>query len=75
MFPFFGYVDATTNYMKSSVCGGGMQGQLTDWSGRKLNESYEDFIHRCIDTVKSITALKQAQVANVAPSVTYRRKR
>ncbi len=38
MFLLFGYVDATTNYMKSNICGGGMQGQLTDWSGRKLNE-------------------------------------
>jgi len=75
MFLFFGYVDATTNYMKSSVCGGGMQGQLTDWSGRKLNESDEDFIHRCIDTVKSITAPKQTQVVDVAPTQTYRRKR
>lgn len=75
MFLFFGYVDATTNYMKSSVGGGGVQGQLTDWSGRKLNESDEDFIHRCIDIVKSITAPKQNLVANVTPSVTYRRKR
>lgn len=72
---FLGYVDAATNYMESGVGGGGVQGQLTDWSGRKLNESDEDFIHRCIDTVKSITAPKQAHVANVAPTVTYRRKR
>lgn len=73
--PFFGYVDATTNYMKSSVGGGGVQGQLTDWSGRKFNESDEDFIHRCIDTVKSITAPKQVRAVNVAPKPTYRRSR
>ena len=52
-----------------------IQGQLTDWSGRKLHEPDEDFIHRCVDTVKSITAPKQAHVKNVAPTVTYRRKR
>lgn len=74
--PFFlGYVDAATNYMESSIGGGGVQGQLTDWSGRKLNESDEDFIHRCIDTVKSITAPKQVHVENVAPRQTYRRSR
>lgn len=72
---FLGYVDAATNYMESSVGGGGVQGQLTDWLGRKLNESDEDFIHRCIDTVKSITAPKQTHVKNVTPTVTYRRKR
>ena len=72
---FLGYVDAATNYMESSVGGGGVQGQLTDWSGRKLNESDEDFIHRCIDTVKSITEPKQKQVVDMAPTVTYRRKR
>lgn len=75
MFLFLGYVDAATTYMQSSVGGGGVQGQLTDWSGRKLNEPDENFIHRCIDTVKSITAPKQAYVENVAPTVTYRRKR
>lgn len=72
---FLGYVDAATTYMESSVGGGGVQGQLTDWSGRKLNEPDEEYICRCIDKVRNIISPKQTQVANVAPTVIYSRKR
>lgn len=71
---FLGYVDAATTYMESSIGGGGVQGQLTDWSGRKINESDNDYANRCIDKVRNITSPKQTQSVNIAPTITYRRK-
>ena len=72
---FLGYVDTATTYIESSVGGGGVQGQLTDWSGRKINESDNDYANRCIDKVRNITSPKRMQTVNVVQVPTYGRKR
>ena len=55
---FLGYVDVATTYLESSVGGGGVQGQITDWQGRHLDESSDDYLTRCITAVKSAIAPK-----------------
>lgn len=69
---FLGYVSAATTYLESHCGGGGIQGQLTDWAGRKYGESNDDYINRCINTVKNITAPKPSYVAHTVKAPTYK---